>query len=167
MVSVVRFDRQQNTQGTLYYHTVQMVFNSFTAATNVSTSQTYQPLSGGSLTITPIYSGSKFQVQVSLQGYITGGSGVNAGISRTLSGTTTRLVGTDGGSGDTWMGSGNGVSTNSWTVNRHYLDSPGVSAGVPVTYNALGGVWSPGTAQFNYNAGYGISSTITIWEIQP
>jgi hypothetical protein len=170
MVSVVRFDRQQNTQGTLYYHVVQVVSNNFTAATTFSSpSQAYQVLSGGSLTITPLYTGSKFQVMVSLQGYISSGQGVNAGISRTLAGTTTRLVGSDSGanSGDTWMGSGNGVATNSWTLSRHFLDTPGVSAGVPITYNSLGGIYSGGTVYFNYNATNGLVSNITVWEIQP
>ena len=166
MVSVVRFDRQQNTQGTLYYHVVQVVTNNFGAGTTFTTAYAYQTLNGGGLTITPLYTGSKFYIQLSLQGYATSSGGVNGGISRTFSGTTTRLLGVDGTSGDAWQGSCNGQGTNSWTLSRHYIDTPGITAGSPITYNALGALWSSGTAYFNYGASNGLVSNITIWELQ-
>lgn len=166
MVSVVRFDRQQNTAGTLYYHVVQVVATNFTAGTTFTTANAYQTLNGGSVSITPVYSGSKFKVFVNLQGYTTTSNGVNAGISRTISGTTTRVAGQDG-TGDTWGGSSNGIATNSVTLHRHYIDSPGVSAGVVITYNALAGLWSSGQFQVNYTGAYNIVSNITVWELQP
>jgi hypothetical protein len=170
MVSVVRFDRQQNTLGTLYYHIVQVVYVSWTASTSFTTIQAYQQLNGGTLSITPLYTGSKFHVMANIQGYCTTGGGVNIGLSRTLTGTTTRLVGVDGSSGDSWAGSADGsapANQNSWTINRQWLDSPGVPAGTPVTYNALGGNWSGGTFYCNYTGAYGATSNLTIWEIQP
>lgn len=170
MVSVVRFDRQQNTSGTTYNHHVQTVFTSWTNLTTFTTTQAYQNLTGGVLSITPLYTGSKFHIIANVQCYTTTSSGLNIGINRTLSGTTTRLVGVDGSSGDTWLGGADGAApynSNSMTISRFWLDSPGVTAGTPITYQVLGGMWpgTSGTAYFGYS-GYAISSTLTIWEIQ-
>jgi hypothetical protein len=168
MVSVVRFDRQQNTAGTTYNHHVQTVFTSWTNLTTFTTANTYQTLTGGSLTITPLYTGSKFHIVANVQCYTVTSGGLNVGINRTIAGATTRLVGVDGSSGDTWAATADGAApynSNSATISRFWLDSPGVTAGTPITYQALGGMWSSGTAYFGYS-GYAISSTLTIWEIQ-
>jgi hypothetical protein len=170
MVSVVRFDRQQNTQGNLYYHTVQVVFTSWTNVTSFTTYYAYQTLNGGQLTISPLYSNSKFHLIANVQAYGANVGGMNVGLNRTIAGSTVRLVGGDGsgGTADTWAGSGDGAApanTNSMTINRNWLDSPGVAAGTPVQYNVLGGLWSAGTAYFGYS-GYPMTSSLTIWEIQ-
>jgi hypothetical protein len=101
-------------------------------------------------------------------GYRSAQNGVNIGFQRTVGGVTTRLLGTDGGSGDSWMGEGNGGGSNSFNIPRHWMDSPGVSAGVPITYTVLGGGWATGggTAYYNYGSGYTLTSTLTVMEIQ-
>lgn len=170
MVSVVRFDRQQNTAGTTYNHHVQTAFTSWTNLTTFTTTYTYIALTGGTLTITPLYTGSKFHIIANVQCYTTTSGGLNVGLSRILAGNTTRLVGLDGGLGDTWAGGADAAApynSNSMTISRFWLDSPSVTAGTPITYQVLGGMWpgTSGTAYFGYS-GYSISSTLTIWEIQ-
>jgi hypothetical protein len=170
MVSIVRFDRQQNSAGTLYGHVIQQVFTSWSSLTTFTTQYAYQPINGGTLSITPLASSSKFHVMLNIQGYCLSTGGMQMGINRVLSGNTTRLVGVDGSTpGDTWSGTGDGNggnASNSYTINRHWLDSPGVAAGTVITYNALAGLWANGTAFVGYS-GYAGTSSITIWEIQP
>lgn len=145
---------------------VQIKFKSFNDVTTLTTLQTYTAVTNGTLAITSKFANSKFYVNMQAQGYVSGVGGTNLGISRTISATTTRLLGVDGAAGDTWQGSGNGQGTNSYNIKRPYLDSPNVAAGTVITYNMLQGVWSSGTAYINYS-GYTGASTITIMEIAP
>ena len=145
---------------------IQIGFKSFGNTTAITAIQTYTACTGGTLAITSKIANSKFLVQFVAQGYASASGGLNIGMSRTISATTTRLVGVDGAAGDSWAGSANGAGTNSWTVVREYLDSPGQAAGTSITYNMLVASWSAGTISVNY-AGYGITSTITITEIAP
>jgi hypothetical protein len=101
------------------------------------------------------------------QGYVTGVSGSNIGVNRTVGGTTTRILGVDGGSGDSWMGANNGFGTNSWSIARHWIDSPGVTAGTPITYQVLYALWSAGTMWVNYSTGYSPNSSLTVFEVLP
>jgi hypothetical protein len=166
MVSIVRFDRQQNTAGTQYTNIVQVQFASWGTSSSTTTANTYQNVTNGTLTITPYYTNSKFMIIPVCQGYVAGVSGSNIGLNRTVGGTTTRILGVDGGSGDTWMGSNNGFGTNSWNINRHWVDSPGVTAGTPITYQVLYALWSAGTIWVNY-PGYSATSSITVFEVLP
>jgi hypothetical protein len=145
---------------------VQIKFKSFNDVTTLTALQTYTAVTNGTLAITSKFANSKFYVNMQAQGYILSTGGSNIGISRTIGGTTTRLLGIDGAAGDTWMGNGNGQGTNSWNMKRPFLDSPNVAAGTTITYNMLLGVWSSGTAYVNYS-GYTGGSTITIMEIAP
>ena len=90
---------------------------------------------------------------------------MNLGLSRVIGGTTTRLLGTDGTGGNSWMGAGNGPSNTSYTILREYLDSPNVAAGTPVTYKMLVALWSGATAVYLNYSGYSPESMITIEEI--
>lgn len=145
---------------------VQVQFKSFNDTTALTTIQAYTAVTNGTLAITSKFANSKFYVNMQAQGYMSGTGGTNIGISRTISATTTRLLGTDGATADTWMGSGNGQGTNSWNIKRPYLDSPNVAAGTVITYNMLLGLWSSGTTYLN-RAGFTGGSTITIMEIAP
>lgn len=144
---------------------IQVVSKTFDdVTTNSTTNQGYFNAINGDLNITSKYLNSKFLISVQGQGYISSGSGTNLGISRTISASTTRLLGTDGTGGDSWMGSGNGAGTNSWNIKRDYLDSPNQAAGTLITYRMLLGRWTSGTVYLNYS-GYVGGSTITIMEI--
>jgi hypothetical protein len=166
MTSYLRFDRWQNTAGTQYSNVIQTQFVSWTANTAISVGQLYQPLTGGTITITSTLASSKFLLMAHVNGYHNANGGSNIGFNRVLSGTTTRLVGVDGG-GDSWMAEGNGSTSNSFNVQRHWLDSPGVAAGTSITYNVLGGNWnSAAISYFNYPS-YTLTSMFTILEIQP
>jgi hypothetical protein len=166
MVSQVRFDRWQNTLGTQYNNIIQAQFVSWSAVTSSTATYAYTNVNGGVLTITPYYSNTRFMIMVNCQGYYSSISGMNIGINRTVSGTTTRLLGVDGTSGDTWTGSGNSYGTNSYNVHRQWLDSPSVIAGNPITYQVLLGLWSVGTTSVNYGTGYSPTSSITVFEVQ-
>ena len=145
---------------------VQTQFKSWTDPTVSTTTYTYVTTTNGTLSITSKLANSKFLVHFFGQGYLNATSGANIGLSRTIGGSTTRLVGVDGGSGDTWMGAGNGAGTNSWAIGKNYLDSPAQPAGTVITYNLLLGLWSAGTVYLNYTL-YGGYATITITEIAP
>jgi hypothetical protein len=169
MPSVIRFDRQQSTAGTLFGHVIQTVHLSWSPNFQTSSVQSYVAVTGGTATITPFASGSRFHIIANIQGYSNNTGGLNIGLERVLGGTTTRLVGTNGGAGgDSWAGTanGNGGNTNnSYTISRFWSDSPGVSAGTAITYNVLTASWSSGIVYIGY-PGYTSASTITIQEIQ-
>jgi hypothetical protein len=168
MTSYLRFDRWQNTAGTQYSNVIQTQFTSWTSVTTVNVTQSYQPLSGGTITITSTYAGTKFLLMGHVNGYHPAQGGVNIGFNRVLGGVTTRLLGVDGG-GDSWMAEGNGSGTNnSFNVPRHWLDSPGVAANTSITYNVLGGNWNSANGAVYYNyPGYTLTSMFTVMEIQP
>lgn len=146
---------------------IQTVSKTWNDNTAITVQYTYTAVTNGSLSITTRSLNSRLYVMLTGQGYSNGGGGVNFGISRTIDGTTTRMIGTDTSSGDSWMGDGNGSSTsNSYSISREILDTPNVAAGTTITYTALIGKWSATstTAWFNY-PGYTGGSTLTIIEI--
>lgn len=145
---------------------VQVVQKSFNDQTVNSTNQVYVAATNGNLSIVTKIANSKILALVSGQGYASAASGCNLGLQRTIAGVTTRLFGTDGASGDTWLGSSNGAGTNSWNIKREILDSPGVAAGTEISYQMLLGRWTTGTIYLNYT-GYAGASTITLIEIAP
>jgi hypothetical protein len=143
-------------------YNAQTVYKVFNTLTTTATNQSYIPVTDGALSIVSRFANSRFLVTMQAQGYASGTTGCNIGISRTVGPVTTRLLGTDGASGDAWTGSGYG--TNSYNIKRSILDSPVVPAGTMITYNMLFSVWSGGTMFLNY-AGYTGGSGITIMEI--
>lgn len=147
---------------------VQVLQKQFFDSTSCAVSQTYITVTGSNLNITTKLDNSKILVMVSAQGYIDSGSGTNIGANRIINSTTTRLIGVDGASGDTWQGAANGGGTaTSWNIKRELLDSPSMPAGTTIQYNMLLGRWSSaGTTYVNY-PGYTGGSTITLMEIAP
>ena len=143
---------------------VQAATKTFNDVTATTTTYTYVPVTNGALSITSKVANSKFLVRFVMSGYFVTSASVNAGISRTVSGVTTRLIGTDGTLGDSWMGAGNGPASGSCNIVREFLDSPGLPVGTVITYNALLGLWSAGTGYCNYS-GYTGGSTISIIEV--
>jgi len=144
--------------------TVQHLYND---ATSIATSYTYTDITNGSKTITSIGDNSKFLITACVHIYQYNGNGYNIGVSRTVGGTTTRLIGVDGSLGDAWLGSGNGpgAATNqTGAITRLYLDSPSQSAGTAITYQTLFTRWTSGTIYVNYTS-YDCKSSITIQEI--
>lgn len=84
----------------------------------------------------------------------------NIGYSVTIGGITTRILGVDGSSGDSW---GN-TTNNGLTINRQAIYTSSVSAGTSLTFNFLVGHFDAGTAQYN-TTGYNHKSTFTVLEI--
>lgn len=144
-------------------YNVQTVCKVFNTQTTTATTYTYVPVTDGLLAIVSKFANSKFLVTMQAQGYASGTTGCNIGISRTSGTVTTRLIGVDGSiTGDAWAGAA--YATNSFNIKRSILDSPTVPAGTMITYNMLFSVWSGGTMYLNYS-GYTGGSTITIMEI--
>ena len=168
MTSTMRFDKWENSLGTSYNLPVQVVSKTYGEATSTTLNRTYVLVNNGSLSITPRLNNSSFLVTISMAGYVNVGTGVNIGLSRTISGNTVRLLGVDGGNGDTWMGANHTSGhASSWNLTKQLLDSPNVVAGTTVTYNSLLGQWDgASTAGVNWDGSlYGGKSTITIMEI--
>ncbi len=144
---------------------VQTVVKAFTDATSNTSTSAYIAVNNGNLNITPLFSNSQFLVTIIGQCYQSSAQGTNIGLQRTVNAVTTRLLGVDGVTGDTWIGFGNNVPAVSGTITRLALDSPSVAAGTVITYQMLLGHWSnSGTSFLNY-VGYTLTSSIMIQEI--
>jgi hypothetical protein len=143
---------------------VQILQKIYSDTTTTTTVNTYVVVNNGNLSITTKLPNSKILVLLTPQGYQQTGNGCNIGLQRVLSGVTTRLVGTDGTGGDSWMGAGNGTTNTSWTIQRIFLDSPNVPAGTTISYQTMVAMWSSGTIFVNY-PGYVSQSAITLMEI--
>ena len=83
----------------------------------------------------------------------------NLGFSVTIGGTTTRIYGVDGSSGDSW---GTNV-TSGGQLNRSGVYTSSAAAGTSLTFNLLGTSFDA-TTIWNY-IGYNHKSTITVMEI--
>ena len=87
-------------------------------------------------------------------------SRANLGFSVTIGGTTTRIEGVDGSTGDTW-------GTNTYPgaqLNRSTVYTSTAAPGTALTFNLLGAGWDDTAMRFNYT-GYGHVSTLTVMEI--
>jgi hypothetical protein len=151
-----------------YDYAIQTVSKTFYDATTTTLARTYVIPTNGTLAITSRLANSLFYVTVTAAMYSQSTNGLNLGISRTVGGVTTRLLGTDGAAGDTWMGGGNATATvgQSYNVERNFLDSPAQPVGTVITYNMLFSVWTTGTAHLNYST-FTLGSTITVMELSP
>jgi hypothetical protein len=124
----------------------------------------YATVNNGIITVISSRANSRFLVTVNGQGYTApGAGGVNVGIQRIIGGNTSRLLGVDGNSGDSWMGTSNG-HYGSFSITRSYLDSPGVPSGTVIYYYLLHGHWSAGTSYIGY-PGYTSQSSIVVYEM--
>ena len=135
----------------------------FQNQTSTTTNQAYVDASGTDITLTTKSANSKFYLIAHCQHYHSGGiNGANIGFKRD----STKILGVDGGAGDSWFGFGNATSlTNaSFNISRSYLDSPSLSAGTNVTYKIMFGRWNSGTLYLNYTT-YNTTSHFTVMEI--
>ena len=84
----------------------------------------------------------------------------------TIAGTTTRISGVDGSSGDSWGTNAYPVSTSSsgaiYTRSAVYTST--AAAGTSMTFNILGTAYDQTATIWNYS-GYGHKSTITVMEV--
>jgi len=132
--------------------------------TSITTLQTFVG-TGHTGSITTTQDNSKIFVMIHAQGYQNNGSGCNVGLQRKINtGSYTRLLGTDGGNGNTWMGDANGTANTSWTINRQHLDDPQQVAGTLLTYNPMVSAWSSGTIYYGY-ANYNAECTMFLIEV--
>lgn len=135
----------------------------FQNQTSSTTNQTYVDASGTDITLTAKSDNSKFYLMAHCLFYHSGGiNGANIGFKRD----STKILGVDGGAGDSWFGFGNATTlTNaSFNISRSYLDSPSLSAGTNVTYKIMFGRWNTGTLYLNYTS-YNTTSHFTVMEI--
>ena len=139
-------------------------FHSFSDSTTRSGDlKNYATVNNGTLPIISTRSNSRFLITVNGQGYTTGATGANIGLQRTISTTTTRLLGRDGTTGDSWLGTSNGYN-GAFSITRTFLDVPLQPAGTTIFYTMLLGHWSAGTSYINYPA-YTGQSSVVVYEI--
>jgi hypothetical protein len=124
----------------------------------------YATVNNGIITVISSRANSRFLVTVNGQGYSApGAGGTNIGIQRVIGANTSRLLGVDGNSGDSWMGTSNGYY-GAFSITRSFLDSPGVPSGTVIDYYLLHGHWTSGTSFINY-PGYTGQSSIVVYEM--
>lgn len=147
---------------------LQTVASTFTTSASTSAQRTYAA-TGHTVALTTKSDSSKVYIMMWGQGYQSSGGGINYAIQRKIgSGSYSKIIGVDGSSGDTWMGSNNGLSTNSVTICRSVLDAPAQNKGVTLTYEAMVGQWTNASSQvayYNY-PGYSGTCTLVAMEIQ-
>ena len=140
---------------------LQVGYTEYTTQYTNSTIQTYQIFY--SQTITASAPSSRYLLIGNTHSYNATANGrCNMGYSVTISGTTTRISGVDGGGGDSWgypSGGGNGGCY----MNRQAIYTSTASAGTSLTFNFLVACWE-GAGIFNAS-GYSHKSTFTVMEI--
>lgn len=120
---------------------------------------------GSSIAITTSVANSRILVQIQVQAYNADNTNASANIG--LRRDSTRLVGIDGASGNSWAGHGSGYN-GAQRMALDFFDTPNVAAGTVLTYVVLHGHWTLGTTWFNYSEStYTNFSTITLMEIAP
>lgn len=131
----------------------------------VTVNQTYEAITGSTITFNTSISNGIYLLQADINLYLTpdNGNGANAAFQWN----NQLIVGTNGGSGDTWQrsahGSGNG---GAWSIVRKFVYSPGLSAGSSVTARVMVGQWGSVSARVNYT-GYSNYSDFQIFEFEP
>lgn len=164
-MSILKADQIQSLSGKPILNSTGSILN--VAYTEYTTSfantavQTYQIFY--SLPITATASNSRYLLIGNAHSYNpTANARCNIGYSVTISGTTTRIVGVDGSTGDSW-GYPSGVGFGGCYMNRQAIYTSSASLGTTLTFNFLVGCYE-GVGQFNL-AGYNHKSTFTVMEI--
>ena len=145
---------------------IQTVTQQYTTQYNNSATQTYEVF--GSLNITARGTGRKFLLISSMNVYAPNGGRGNTGFSVTQAGTTTRLLGTNGGiPGDSWRAFGVSTGNTGWSHQsaRNFLWTPStaVASGTTLTFNWLVAAYES-TLNWNYQNGYEDRAHFTIME---
>jgi hypothetical protein len=140
-----------------------VAYTEYTTAFANSAAQTYEIFY--SLPVTATASNSRYLLIGNAHSYNTTLNGrCNIGYSVTISGATTRIVGVDGGAGDSW-GYPSGGGIGGCYMNRQAIYTSTASAGTLLTFNFLVGCYE-GVGQFNWQGtAYNHKSTFTVMEI--
>lgn len=131
----------------------------------LTTSMAYEAL-GANVTLVSKGRNSKFLLlgHAHMYGNQSGSNRFNLGFSVTIGGTETRILGTDGGSGDSWANEQDGASGQNG--DRCYLYTVTAAPGTSMTFKLLAASWdnSGSEARFNYS-GYAFKSLLEVLEI--
>ena len=147
---------------------IQVVTQEYSNQFNNTATQVFEVFN--SLNITARGTGSRFLLISSINCYAANGGRGNTGFSVTQAGTTTRLLGTNGGNGDAWRAFGmSPASANTgWSHQsaRNYLWTPSttVASGTALTFNLLVGSYDA-LLQWNYQQNYFDKAHLTVMEI--
>jgi hypothetical protein len=148
---------------------LQVGYVEFTEPVSKVTVQTYEILYSNSITASA--ANSRYLLIGNVHGYSgtvssSTNSRWNIGYSVTIGGVTTRIIGTDGGNGDSW---GNAMLAPgpSLYANRQAMYTSTASAGTTLTFNFLVAHYDAATMQYNWSIpfSYNHKSTFTVMEI--
>lgn len=135
------------------------------SAYNLTAQMSYEAI-GANLTLVSKGRNSKFLLlgHAHMYGNQTGSNRFNIGFSVTIGGSETRILGTDGGSGDSWANEQDGASGQNG--DRCYITTITAAPGTSMTFKLLAASWdNSGTgARFNY-AGYSFKNILEVLEI--
>lgn len=146
---------------------LQVQNTTFGTSTNYAgVSQSYTLCAGSDCPITSTAPNSKFLVLLAadMYGTLLNGSNISAGV-RLGSGSYSRIR----TGNDAWAAYGNGYGgTNSFHITKQDLYTPNYAAGTSLSFCMYLGNWSNTTTQNQVNySGYGILSSVTVFEIAP
>lgn len=132
----------------------------------VTVNQTYEAITSSTITFNTSIANGVYLLQTDLNLYLTPDNGNGSNAAFQWNGL--KIVGTDGGSGDTWQRCGHGSTGNggAWSMVRKFVYSPGLSAGTSVTARVMVGQWGSVSSRVNYT-GYSNYSDFQIWEFEP
>lgn len=132
---------------------------------SLTAQQTYEAL-GANVTLVSKGRNSKFLLfgHAHMYGSNSGSNRMNLGFSVVIGGTETRILGTDGGSGDSWANEQDAASGQNG--DRCYMYTVTAAPGTSMTFKLLAASWdNSGThARFNYT-GYSFKSILEVLEI--
>tara|TARA_A100001388_G_C28657137_1_gene444948 strand:- start:83 stop:577 length:495 start_codon:yes stop_codon:yes gene_type:complete len=136
-----------------------------TSEVTLSATKTYEEL-GANVTLVSKGRNSKFLLfgHGHMYGTSSGANRMNLGFSVTIGGTTTRILGTDGGAGDSWANEQDGASGQNG--DRCYMYTVTAAPGTSMTFKLLAASWdvSGTTGRFNLS-GYAFKSILEVLEI--
>ena len=164
-MSILKVNAIQNVAGKPILNStgsiLQTAYTEYQTTLSQSTLYTYQIYY--SLAVTATATNSRYLCIGNVHAYNTTANGrCNIGYSVTIGGSTTRIAGVDGTSGDAW-GYPNGGGNGGCCMNRQAIYTSTASDGTVLTFNFLVATWE-GVGQFVWS-GYAHRSTFTVMEI--
>lgn len=145
---------------------LQVQNTTFGTTTNYVGTQSYTTCAGSDCPITSTKDNSKFLILLAadMYGTVINGSNISAGV-RLGSGSYSRIR----TGNDAWAAFGNGYSgTSSFHITKQDLYAPNYTAGTSLSFCMYLGCWNTSTTSNYVNyAGYGILSSVTVFEIAP
>jgi hypothetical protein len=135
----------------------------WTSTFQSTTAQTYEKVPGSEFTFQTKQANSSFVMMADIPGYQ---AGTSSGVNMAYQFNGTMYAGTNGGSGDTWMGNvHSGVAAAGFNLKKIWVVQPNLAAGSTVTAACMVGHWQ-GTSSshyFNY-PGYSPEAEFVILE---